>query len=120
MINSFTPGQTVLLKHRAPTKLDFRYPDKYIILKQLHGHQYLIRRMSDNFTRKANVCQLKPFHSQCDIADLPRTRDIHTQTFVVDDMIHNLLQAQTHSPNIDLPATSPTDVNLPLITHFDA
>ena len=64
VVNAFSPGQLVLLKDMHTGKLDQRFPDLCTVIRKLHNNQYLIQRHKDNYRRKANVAQLKPFLSR--------------------------------------------------------
>ncbi len=78
-VNCFTPGQLVLLKNINNKKLDQRYPDLCTVIRKLHSHQYLIQRNSDNFRRKANIAQLKPY-VQKSPDNMEKTSTKHVQT----------------------------------------
>ena len=79
VVNCFTPGQLVLLKNINNKKLDQRYPDLCTVIRKLHSHQYLIQRNSDNFRRKANIAQLKPYVEKSP-DEMEKTRTKHVQT----------------------------------------
>ena len=117
MVNAFSPGQLVLLKDMHTGKLDQRFPDLCIVIRKLHNNQYLIQRHKDNYRRKANVAQLKPFLSRTNsIQDRYTTQG--TQTMGTSETLHSSnyfdpIESDSDSDifddihsNIDLPASS--------------
>jgi hypothetical protein len=101
-VNTYAPGQLVLLKNMIAQKLDKKYPHVYRVKKKLIAHSYLIERLSDRFTRKANISQLRPYFKIEDFNNVKRKNNESTQTLDANHFELEDSQITTNPPTCDL------------------
>ena len=131
-INSFLPGQHVLLRNNDSRKLQVRYPTEFIVRRRIHLAEYEIQNCTNSQDiRKMNICNLKPFrkpitplqvhqHTQTDtshttlnepciqqrhihVTDSNRSSEQHTATQQNTQYKHTSMLLASHMPSASQP-----------------